>query len=85
MDSPNRQTDAARLYHELTKHSYTSVRTDGHVLDWDNRPFPFKIYPHAAALALPRELNLSPDGKTLYWTNYGSHSLQAIAVGQLPH
>lgn len=59
MDSPNRQTDAARLYHEVTKHSYTSVRTDGHVLDWGNRPFPFKIYPHAAALALPRELNLS--------------------------
>ncbi len=60
MDSPNRQTDAARLFHEVTKHSYTSVRTDGHVLDWDNRPFPFKIYPNAAALALPRELNLSP-------------------------
>src|SRR5260370_15660650 len=60
MDSPNRQTDAARLYHEVTKHSYTSVRTDGHVLDWDNKPFPFKIYPHAAALALPRELELSP-------------------------
>ncbi|HEY2104976.1 MAG TPA: SagB/ThcOx family dehydrogenase, partial [Candidatus Binataceae bacterium] len=60
MDSPNRQTDAARLYHEVTRHSYTSVRTDGHVLDWDNRPFPFKIYPHAAALALPRDLNLSP-------------------------
>ncbi|HKD70343.1 MAG TPA: SagB/ThcOx family dehydrogenase [Candidatus Binataceae bacterium] len=59
MDSPNRQTEAARLYHEVTKHSYTSVRTDGHFLDWDNRPFPFKIYPHAAALALPRELNLS--------------------------
>jgi len=59
MDLPNRQTDAARLYHEVTKHSYTSVRTDGHYLDWDNRPFPFKIYPNAAALALPRELNLS--------------------------
>jgi SagB-type dehydrogenase family enzyme len=59
MDSTNRQTDAARLYHEVTKHSYTSVRTDGHVLDWDNKPFPFKIYPHAAALALPRELQLS--------------------------
>jgi SagB-type dehydrogenase family enzyme len=59
MDSPNRQTEAARLYHDATKHSYTSVRTDGHRLDWDNRPFPFKIYPHAAALALPRELNLS--------------------------
>jgi len=59
MDSPNRQTEAARFYHQVTSHSYTSVRTDGHVLDWDNRPFPFKIYPHAAALALPRELNLS--------------------------
>ncbi len=60
MDLPNRRTEAARLYHEVTKHSYTSVRTDGHVLDWDNKPFPFKIYPHAAALALPRDLQLSP-------------------------
>jgi SagB-type dehydrogenase family enzyme len=60
MDSPNRRTAAARLYHEVTKHSYTSVRTDGHVLDWDNKPFPFKIYPHAAALSLPRDLQLSP-------------------------
>jgi SagB-type dehydrogenase family enzyme len=59
MDSANRRTEAARLYHEVTKHSYTSVRSDGHYLDWNNRPFPFKIYPHAAALALPRELNLS--------------------------
>jgi SagB-type dehydrogenase family enzyme len=59
MDSPNRQTQAARLYHDVTKHSYTSVRSGAHYLDWDNRPFPFKIYPHAAALALPRNLNLS--------------------------
>ncbi len=59
MDCANRRTEAARLYHEVTKHSYTSVRTDGHYLDWNNRPFPFKIYPHAASLALPRELNLS--------------------------
>ena len=60
MDSPNQRTAAARLYHEVTKHSYTSVRTDGHRLDWDNKPFPFKIYPHAAALSLPRDLQLSP-------------------------
>src|SRR5579883_674801 len=59
MDSPNRQTEAARFYHDVTKHSYTSVRSVGHRLDWNNRPFPFKIYPQAAALALPRELNLS--------------------------
>lgn len=59
MESSNRRVDEARRYHEVTKHSYTSVRTDGHVLDWDNRPFPFKIYPHAAALSLPRDLQLS--------------------------
>jgi len=58
MESSNRHIDEARRYHEVTKHSYTSVRTDGHVLDWDNRPFPFKIYPHAAALSLPRDLQL---------------------------
>ncbi len=58
MESSNRRIDEARRYHEVTKHSFTSVRTDGHVLDWDNRPFPFKIYPHAAALSLPRDLQL---------------------------
>ena len=59
MESANRRIDAARLYHEVTKHSYTSVRSDAHYLDWNNRPFPFKIYPHAAAFALPRQLDLS--------------------------
>lgn len=59
MDSPNRHIDEARRYHAVTRHSYTSVRTDGHYLDWENRPFPFKIYPHAEVIALPRELNLS--------------------------
>ncbi|HLH76254.1 MAG TPA: SagB/ThcOx family dehydrogenase [Candidatus Binataceae bacterium] len=52
------RTAAARAYHELTAHSYTSVRSDGHILDWDNKPFPFKIYPQSG-LALPRDLHLS--------------------------
>src|SRR5208282_5141509 len=64
MASSNRRIDEARRYHEVTRHSFTSVRTDGHVLDWDNRPFPFKIYPHAAALSLPRDLQL-PSTPTL--------------------
>jgi len=51
--------EAARAYHETTKHSYTSVRSSPHFLDWDNRPMPYKIYPGAAAIALPRDLNLS--------------------------
>ncbi|MEA2678900.1 MAG: hypothetical protein QOK03_622, partial [Candidatus Binataceae bacterium] len=56
----NRDRDAARGFHEVTKHSYTSVRSDPHALDWENRPLPYKIYPAAGSIALPRELHLSP-------------------------
>jgi SagB-type dehydrogenase family enzyme len=34
------------------------VRTSGHTLDWDNKPFPFKIYTDAPALALPRDVDV---------------------------
>jgi SagB-type dehydrogenase family enzyme len=55
----NEYIEAARVFHELTKHSYTSVRSSPHLLDWDNKPLPYKIYPGAASVALPRDLNLS--------------------------
>ena len=55
----NDYIDAARLYHEITKHSYTSVRSDMHRLDWENRPIPYKVYPQAAAVALPRDIALA--------------------------
>src|SRR5271155_6124768 len=29
------------------------------MLDWDIKPLPYKIYPGAASVALPRDLNLS--------------------------
>jgi SagB-type dehydrogenase family enzyme len=57
--STNRDINLALAYHEATKHSYTSVRSISHILDWDNRPIPYKIYPGAGTLALPRELTLS--------------------------
>src|ERR1700751_4721827 len=55
----NRDIQAARTYHAVTKHSYTSVRTDGHFLDWQNRPMPYKLYPEVSGLALPRDLSLA--------------------------
>jgi SagB-type dehydrogenase family enzyme len=58
-DLSNKEHEAARLYHEVTKHSYTSVRSNPHRLDWNNRPFQYKIYPAAGSLAMPRELELS--------------------------
>ncbi|HJU28536.1 MAG TPA: hypothetical protein VJ718_05170, partial [Candidatus Binataceae bacterium] len=55
----NRDIEIARAFHEITSHSYTSVRASAHPLDWTNRPLPYKIYPGAGGLALPRDLNLS--------------------------
>ena len=48
----------ARRFHDDTAHSPYSVRTSGHTLDWDNKPFPFKIYTDAPAVALPREVDV---------------------------
>ena len=47
----------AREYHDRTAHSPASVRTSGHTLEWDIKPFPFKVYTDLAAIALPRELD----------------------------
>jgi SagB-type dehydrogenase family enzyme len=55
----NDYIEAARVFHEITSHSYTSVRSSPHLLDWDIKPLPYKIYPGAASVPLPRDLNLS--------------------------
>jgi len=47
----------AREYHDRTAHSPASVRTGGHTLEWDIKPFPFKIYTELSSFALPRELD----------------------------
>src|SRR5439155_1428387 len=41
----------------LAAHSPASVRTSGHTLEWDIKPYPFKVYTDLAAIALPRELD----------------------------
>ena len=52
----NREIQAARKYHDGTKHSYWSIRNHPHFLDWANRPLPFKIYPKIEPLQLPRDV-----------------------------
>jgi SagB-type dehydrogenase family enzyme len=52
----NRDLQAAWKYHEGTKHSYWSIRTNPHFLDWANQPLPFKIYPTVEPIALPRDV-----------------------------
>jgi SagB-type dehydrogenase family enzyme len=46
----------AREYHDRTTHTPASVRTSGHTLEWDIKPFPFKIYADLPAFPLPREI-----------------------------
>ena len=48
----------ARRYHDLTVHTPDSVRAGGHTLDWDNKPFPFKVYTDIPGLPLPREVDV---------------------------
>lgn len=52
----NREIEAAWRYHNLTKHSYQSIRADRHYLDWSNQPSPFTIYPSLEPIVLPRSL-----------------------------
>jgi SagB-type dehydrogenase family enzyme len=55
--SENQNVDAARQYHSGTKHSYLSIRMHPHVLDWENRPLLFKIYPTLEVTRLPRDFH----------------------------
>jgi SagB-type dehydrogenase family enzyme len=47
----------ARRFHDLTAHTPASVRTSAHTLDWDVKPFPFKIYTDRPAVELPRSFD----------------------------
>ena len=54
--SANRDTTSARQYHDRTTHSPESVRRSGHVLDWETKPLPFKVYPALEQIRLPTDL-----------------------------
>ncbi|MGH7310081.1 MAG: SagB/ThcOx family dehydrogenase [Candidatus Rokuibacteriota bacterium] len=52
----NADVGIARRFHDVTSHTPHSMRTSTHTLDWDIKPFPFKIYPALPAVPLPREI-----------------------------
>src|SRR6202048_511945 len=49
-------SEAAWSYHNATRHSYASIRTQQHFLDFANQPIPFKIYPTLEPSRLPSEV-----------------------------
>lgn len=69
----------ARAFHDRTAHSRASVRTSGHVLEWDIKPFPFKIYADLPAEPLPRDFDpVATDA-------FGAHRAPAPARLSLEH
>ena len=50
----------AREFHDATMHTPHSVRTSDHALDWDVKPFEFKMYADLELLRLPREIDPLP-------------------------
>ena len=81
----NRNPEPARKYHEATKHSYASIRSKPHLLDWANQPSPFKIYPTLEPLRLPSEVRqtgvaaLSAIAESIPAKTHGVPDLEAVA------
>src|SRR5262245_16929992 len=65
----NYDLQATWAYHNGTKHSYESIRTNRHYLDWENQPIPFKFYSELEPIALPKQLSSS-----------GMAALEAISI-----
>ena len=47
----NEETERLFAYHHATKHTYHSVRSNAHFLDWSNQPDPFRTYEGAPAVS----------------------------------
>jgi SagB-type dehydrogenase family enzyme len=81
----NRNLEAAWTYHDATKHSYTSIRTNPHFMDWSNQPLPFKIYPTLEPMRLPSEVRqtgvaaLSAIAESVPAQTNASPDLEAVA------
>ena len=81
----NRNPEAAWTYHDATKHSYTSIRTNPHFMDWSNQPLPFKIYPTLELVRLPGEVRqtgvaaLSAIAESVPARTSASPDLEAVA------
>ena len=73
----------ARRYHDLTTHTPESVRSNAHALDWDNKPFPFKVYTDVAGVPLPREIDVLATPTLAAIAGDGAAPAAALTLGAL--
>ena len=52
----NNDVSFAKEYHEETKHSEISIRYSHHVMDWGDKPNPFKVYRSLPQVLLPSDV-----------------------------
>ena len=53
----NRDLEATWAYHNGTKHSFRSLRSNPHRLNWQTKPLPFKVYTTLKPIPLPRDVS----------------------------
>lgn len=75
--------DNARRFHDATVHTPESVRRSGHSLDWDNKPFPFKVYVDAPSVPLPREIDTLATPALAAVSGVGAPPVGRLALGTL--
>jgi SagB-type dehydrogenase family enzyme len=73
----------ARRYHERTAHTPQSVHTSGHTLDWNNKPFPFKVYTEISGIELPREVDVLRTPTLAAIAGAGAPAPSALTLGAL--
>ena len=75
--------DTARRFHDATTHTPRSVRSSGHALDWDNKPFPFKVYIDAPSVPLPREIDALSTPTLVAVSGAGGTPAARLTLGDL--
>ena len=78
----NEKIEIAKNYHELTKHSYYSVRTTRYYLDWENKPYPFKVYINLPKYSLPNKIE-KPDLQTHLSFEYPNETSNKITLNDI--
>ncbi|MFQ5896922.1 MAG: SagB/ThcOx family dehydrogenase [Candidatus Methylomirabilia bacterium] len=78
----NRDIQVARHYHDETAHSEWSVRQSGHYLDWETKPFLYKVYPDLPVIQLAREVG-PPAADTLEALSGGRPGANALTLDGL--
>jgi SagB-type dehydrogenase family enzyme len=78
----NRDLETAWAYHNGTKHSYQSIHTNPHNLDWEIQPLPFKIYSKLEPIPLTHHLSFSGVAALLAIADTGSQSESNFVPGK---